>query len=218
MGINENQPNSTETYMRSLLAREYERGLTPNGCAGFHGTSVETIEFAMKNGHIPGSTALAALTESVQPGDLFYFPPATVDNVDQLAAELTIYARNIAAVHFVLGKLQLDKDSPVYYNAAADLTQPHPFHPELYRNARKILGVSPTEAVALEKQASNRKGVVLGISEDVFQQYSSLPGDPGENDARIRTVNGLPVRFIRGIMPLGGEDSRILRSILKVDL
>src|SRR3989344_1618615 len=63
------------TDLQRYLVNEVNRGLTYDGCIGFHGTTMDTIMYVMKHGIIPGRTAPEQTGKyTIYSGDIHFWP------------------------------------------------------------------------------------------------------------------------------------------------
>jgi hypothetical protein len=192
-----------EQYITDFIIKQYNLGLTTKGCLGFHGTSLETLRFAIQHGYIPGSQSQLTTGENIKQGDLFFFPLTDTSKFQEIQDNTARYAKNIAMAHHILKHLNFDINDLNMMEAASELVSPQNLRPEFYKKSLETLKLTPNQAEQVGNEAYKMQGFIIGIDYRVTDLFSVLPGDLGENDMRIRTGWGLPIRYILGIKPLG---------------
>ncbi|MDP3882518.1 MAG: hypothetical protein Q8Q48_00475 [Candidatus Staskawiczbacteria bacterium] len=193
------------------LVRLFEVGLDSKDCIGYHGTSLEAIEFMIENGHLPGGKF-----KHIDSGEnwLYFSPKEPMRDdykgkgVDQLE-DAKGYAEDIAQSHFLLKQLGLDIENKnleikARYLATNDPNDPH--NPDAEYNFFIGLGIDKKLLDSSIKKARKRKGIVLGLSKKGLSDQTILPGDGGGEDMRVYVPNGLSIDFLSGLEPLGDEE------------
>lgn len=202
--------------VREHLKREAYRPINSDRCLGFHGMSLETLEYALETGFIPGRTGpekRLSPTYVVHPGDIYYY-----ENEDDLhGAE--IYAKQSAAQYYFASKLGLRLDYREDLDLALRLVN-NPMGPDGQDSAtvEKLMARQfPRQKIlATLAEANQQRGLVIGLHPNLIVMYpiencETLYGDDGW---RIITGSeGLPVKYIRGIRPLGEREKAFLNSI-----
>lgn len=190
----------------------FETGLDSNDCIGYHGTSLEAVEFMIENGHLPGGKF--EHIDSME--NWLYFSPKYPmrsdykEKASNPIEEAKGYAGYIAGSHFLLRELGLDIDNQEFENKARNLVADTPndmFNdPEAEHRFFQKMGINRESLDLLIKKARKRKGLVLGLSEERMSFQIILPGDAGGEDMRVHIPDGLGVDFLSGLEPVGDEE------------
>jgi len=201
----------------------FEKGLDDTeDCIGYHGTSLEALQYLIENGHWPVSNLEGFYGDT--PGISFYPRKSQFSTFDLLgvnfpdekymAKEAANYAEQIARSHHLLRLLNLPIDDDAMEDNARNIANNSPddardpekeyrFFLEIVKD-KKILD----EAIA---KAKKRHGVVIGLSKSALGKGTVQHGDPG--DLRILTPSGVDLSFISGIEPMGQEEFDFLKNL-----
>lgn len=197
-------------------------------CIGYHGTSLEAIEYLIKNGGLPGNTMGGPGKLQNMPGTLNFFP---IDErfQKQFAGKLVTlkeageddpvhsidkYAENAAFIHRALSILDLPISNPNFYSALLQLhgtltamVDRESKLKEDLASAAKITGKSKKEIMAAVNKAKARRGIVIGLHQKIIDSGLKIGlGDHDEGDLQIHLTAGLTPDLISGLDPLGKEE------------
>ncbi|MDP1722553.1 MAG: hypothetical protein Q8L37_05070 [Candidatus Gottesmanbacteria bacterium] len=197
------------------IKNQYRTGLRPDGCLGYHGTSIQTLQNVLETGVVPGVTGKENPTRFNRPhnGDL-YFWPSDYEELDQNAIALAAsYATAIAQSHALLQLLKLDATHDTYARAARNILRDSP---EFQNEYMEMLGVSldPSALQEYMRQAMQYKGVVIGINSYAQLKYHVVDVEPDDDGCRLETNGeGLPYHFIHGIEAMGPMEREFLDTL-----
>ena len=193
----------------------FERGMDTKDSVGYHGTSIESIEFLLENGHLPGGY------DPEDGGNYLYFWPkkskfegnplhdGLIEEKDALGMA-EYYADELAKTHFLMKRFGLDMDDGKKTRMVRDLFSPVS-HDEAYKSLLD-LGIDKKELDFEIRQAEKRKGVVLSLNSNILESHSALPGDT-EEDLRIAIPEGLKLDFISGLEPMGDKEWKYFENL-----
>lgn len=212
-------PEQVDPAVRDYVVNEYRRGLTGDGCIGLHGTSLETIQYLLANGVLPGGIKNHRMDD--EPGEVFYTPLKHTGTISSVDIEMsTWYAKKNGARHFLSSQLNLDLSKPqshVIVNRLANHTSvPLADNPK-FQKLFTTKGWHPSEIQNLVELAEEQKGIIVGIRTQVSSRYQISNTDRlgGYNDGpRIITKGkGLPFTNILGILPLGDREQQFFDTL-----
>lgn len=205
-----------ETERQRKLIELFERGLDDEDAIGYHGTSLESIEYLIRNGHLPGGTFENPPKHEVQPGDFYFFPnkakfpehplASTFHDADTAIDKAAIYAQDIAEEHYLMKKLGLDFSNMKLRNAARWVTEGYTVDSETCYRLLLAQGLSKGNLDRAIKEARGRKGVVLGLGPSMIEQHLPMEGDKGHGDLKIHLPAGLDISFLSGLEPIGQQE------------
>lgn len=186
-----------------------------------HGTSV----FALTLGKLVGRTfrEKEASDFSPQEGDLY-----VIDSRDIAALEdVSFHAGVAAGSHFILDKLGVDSRDPECYKAVREIlsvpgltsVKDIPFNRDtekLYKLLFTERMMNPDAFVRLVHESLAWKGVILALDPVLKSPaYNFREGDD-TFDYRISVPRGgLPLKFIKGLTPLGKKDEEYLNKVFQ---
>lgn len=206
----ENPEAQKEERVKKLIDL-FEMGLDSDDCIGYHGTSLEAIEFMIENGQLPGGKFGHIDSDD----SWLYFSPKEPmrddykgRGLDQLE-DAKGYAEDIAQGHSLLKQLGLDIGNKDFEIKARHLATNDPNDlndPDAEYNFFLGLGIEKKLLDKSIKKARKQKGVVLGLSKKGLSDQTILPGDKGGEDMRVHVPNGLSIDFLSGLEPLGDEE------------
>ena len=78
------------------------------------------------------------------------------------------------------------------------------------------MGFTRAQLLSAREKALKYKGVLFGLHRDMLDQYPILLGDTGEGDLRVRTRDGIDIKFISGFYVQGKKEMQILNRIKKI--
>lgn len=207
------------------LVDELDRGLTYDGCIGFHGTTIDTLMYVINHGIIPGRTTGEWTGKyTINQGDIHFWPiDKPTDNwiaygglrYDPIK-RCEGYAGRKAADFALLRLLGLSVDSlGELEKIAGEVTNVYS------RSRREMLqrlvnmGYGENQVEETVVQALKYKGIIVGLDQSVINTYILEDvGKLGDDGWRISTRGrGLPYRYIRGIKLLGPKEREFLDSL-----
>lgn len=218
------------------VVRLWQRGLETDDCIGYRGVSLETIEYLIESGAIPGYARAAyegASVELPQPGDIYFLPRLqtfpfeklpgllTSDRIPPDAFEFALQgcismAESRAWGHNFAKRLGLDIgiysfEASVYVEDFDSRKHIMDFH--VIRKEFKDKGVSTRAMRKVALLARRRKGVVIGLKKEALDFYVPQEGDLG-TDFRINPgTDGLSYTFLSGIKPLGSVEENFFNNL-----
>lgn len=213
-----------------LLVR---RGVPTNDCVGYHGTSMEAIEYLITHGNLSGATY--EHVEGLEIGEFYftprldYFPknhpflrryPSWKEHInqrntgdDEKLQNAAHYATNVAETHYFLRRLGIDFAADDYYLAARRLFHAidYPFSPFsadrlTFLNRFEQVGYTTSELLTIIGEARRRKGIILGIKHTILSHFDIQPGNDGYNDVKIYIPKGLSFEFLSGASPQSTQE------------
>ena len=130
--------------------------------------------------------------------------------------EVAGYAEGIAASHYFLKTLGLDWENEHYARMARALTggfeddDTDQFCEELARR-----GITRERLGQVLKVAHERRGVIVGFTEDILHHYSWADGDDLA-DIKLSCQEGLDPSFLAGLESIGEEASEFFVELEKM--
>lgn len=233
------QQNQEMQERAAQIARFFEIGLNnEENTGGYHGTSIEAVMHLIEYGVLPGARTTDSPDTDVETGNLHFFPqPNKVEELfpgwERLDPEAAIrekrgpatYAYLTARLHYFLARsgLGLDCNNKVirsYADIIYERAYPSGIIIEKEDELLSVcesLGVPRERAKQLLTESVKRKGVVLMFASNVLTtEYSPELDDEGDELAlKIHVPNGLPLKDIAGIEPMGQEEYNFLERIQK---
>ncbi len=197
------------------LVKLFEAGLDDEEeTIGYHGTSLEAIQYMIKNGHLPGGMAVSPQGEAVQGDTLFFYPAPGYKPILQFETNDAVidacrsYAGILAEVHYAMGKFGLDINDWQQVSMIKSLVVLGRGDPE-FDEASAFLqarGFKKNYIFKIIREAEQRKGVVLALSKKMLDRYS--PQDAGETGAEymVHIPEGLNVSEICGLDVKGQQE------------
>ncbi len=227
----EDKTNSEITHIKRLMEL-FELGLgNTRRTIGYHGTSIESMQYLIRTGHLPGAVGenIAASPENSwlpQKGDLYFYPlkskfPGYDPDISKYFPDETHvidsvvgYASDIAESHCFLMKLGLGLDN-LEYNIGARNLMCGMFRNEIREFKEKLIsiGINNADIDQAVKEAKKRKGIILGLSTTLLRQYQPKDGDKHEGDLRFTFPKGLDYKYISGLEPLGEEEFNFFKNL-----
>lgn len=215
--------------LRKFLAliRDVEKeGVEPlPDTIGFHGTSQKTIDYILEYGSLPGGVFHYEEKDFPSKGDIYFSPlprkvPKEVSirippESDQSAFDNAEGYSEIGSRNsYLLEKLGMDPFDPKYYQWAVEIQAPSPKLTNLKDGPSevRVLTFEKIDRALDEIDAEGHLGYVLGLSTEVTDLYDVSPGDSGD-DLRIHVPQGLPLRLITEIYPLGPVEQDFVKSL-----
>ncbi|TAK96308.1 hypothetical protein EPO05_02185 [Patescibacteria group bacterium] len=222
LGENEVKKSEQEKVEKHI-AMSFERGMDAEERIGYHGTSLESLQYLLKFGHLPGA-AEADSTLGYQRGDLFFFPrkdkffnqhadDAYMEEKEAIE-ETEVYAGILARAHFIIVSLGLDLNNPENQQVGRALSMGLDNEAEeLIDQLSAKLKKSRRSIEKIISDSKKRKGVVVAIADKAIYDFSVGSGDDGEQDLYLRCPVGLSYKYIAGIKPIGQGERYFFEKI-----
>lgn len=206
----------------SLIKDDLDRDET----ALLHGTSVEAALSLLRNGSLRPEAPFSDCPDIYSPKDHLFFvpyPPGLKGHElydrykhlkwgDDVAEQAISYARLNAHSHYIVSNVGFWPEYLLEY----DLTNPYlGGYQEGAKNFESELnkrGFPSGSAVKILKKASERKGVVLGLSKDILELPIEPDKDDPEQAIQLYAPDGLDGKYINAIIPLGKVDRQELEK------
>lgn len=227
----------------SRVSECFQEGLsTIENSLGYHGTSIQAIQYLLREGRLPPTTHASCGWLGPPDGEsprgisgpgCFYFMPVAQHFPDHANFEHFVstrsaislagdYARTNAFTHALLEKLNLNFDDSVHYQLCSEIaeawiegrTAPEArFHAlQMYPQLADDPRLGETRAIAAIRQAKDARGVIIVLERCADQIFSVVNGDVPE-DLALDARNGIPLEAIRGIEPRGDAEFDFLDSL-----
>lgn len=221
------------------LVSAYENTGEPNPqCIGYHGTSLETIKYVLKNGILPG-TMIRTNQQTAKdysgwhPYGTLYFCP-TIEGLpfpnkeyapytlQEALEETSGYAEDSAQSHRFLAMLNLPFDDPISKSASLFLTNDYfPGDEESEKVLQGLLKERPNlqrshiELVLEHIKILQPKGFVLGLNRALLdsKDITKLDLEDDESEFRMHVPNGLNFKYICSIEPMGPTERESLNGL-----
>lgn len=204
------------------LYKESQRGLTTKDCIGLHATSIITLQRSIETGLIPGNTVFNDIKKPhVKLGDLCYVP-IDIDGIWEAIESIEYYADAIAFNHSLLSQLNIRLDNPHFDALASELG----FVLKMEQREGRELSWEEVDECAEDFgfeseifrtaffEASETKGVIIGLDASIAEVFPiEVDEDISSHALRMRTGKGMPVKFIRGIAPMGPVEKELLSKM-----
>lgn len=183
---------------------------TAQTIGGWHGTSLEAMERALRLGALAPSSVAHG---KAAPGHLFFYPAQAEDFDPHLVLEAQLhgrggaiqYAHGSAAYHYLIKECGLDFADSKHHllvMETIDCIESDP-RAKYTRDALTELGISSKRQMELVRSVTERKGFLIAISREALEKWRPTDGDQPGIDEKIFVPAGLPFRFISAIQPLG---------------
>lgn len=201
------------------VAELFEIGLDDEEqTAGYHGMSLETLQFLIEQGHMPGYSRPEA-SSFVDPGDLFFVAiPECFPNFDKLTQtgqyespdqHAAGYANDLGKNHYILKQLGLPFNDTQLLRAVMQAEN----DPESFELLLEKSGKTRAEIQKIFRDAKKRKGIVIALSKDLFTPEKLIRYGNDEADLRIQIPQGLTLEHIVGIEPQGQAELKFLQKL-----
>ena len=198
----------------------YKAGLDKTeNTVGYHGTSVEALEFLIKNGNLAGATTL----KDSQRRELHFFPVNGMEEmipgleefgIDQAIKEVESYASMNAVQHFLIKSIgeKLDDKKMVedYHNYG-------PINNKSSEIENYLLdrGLSDSQKQKLTRESLKLKGVIISLNRKILQGNVELGSDVFKNSALVNIKGGVTLDMINGIHTEGEREKDFFRKLLE---
>ncbi len=187
---------------------------------GWHGTSLEAIEHALRRGAIAPSAIAHA---KAAPGHLFFFPATPVDFNPHTDLTLQLhgrggaigYAEGSAAYHFIIKRFGLDFAKYEDHRVAMDVLDGILYAPrsKYTRATLSELGIAAGQERLFIEEVKSRKGFLIAIARSTFEQWKPSEGDQPGIDEKIFVPAGLPFDALAAIQPLGAVEHAFIERL-----
>lgn len=187
---------------------------------GWHGTSQEAIEHALRRGAIAPSAIAHA---KAAPGHLFYYPATPIDFNPHTDLTLQLhgrggaigYAEGNAAYHFIIKRFGLDFAKYEDHRIAMDVLDGIEYAPrsKYTRATLTELGIAAGQERLFIEEVKSRKGFLIAIARSAFEQWKPSDGDQPGVDEKIFVPAGLPFDAIAAIQPLGAVERTFIERL-----
>ncbi len=203
---------------KKKLASLFESGLDSEDCIGYHGTSLEALEYMIEHGYLPGNSDQDKINA------IHFYPlrsafkdvHSNTPLEENVVKEAAGYASDISGEHYFLKKLNIpfDNEETRLKSRYLVIGCPNdPSDPNAEYNYFLKMGVDKRALDEALFEARKRKGVVLSFNNEIVKSFKIMPGDPG--DLKIITPNGLSLDYISGIEPMGQKEWDYLEKLQK---
>jgi hypothetical protein len=227
-------PEARRKFLSDLFKRTGEGGRRRD-VVMYHGTSVETLEYLIEHGALPGQ---AADTELHPKGSVFTVPDVRripyaknpskwlqlniPPDEAMTLADAELYANLVAERHYVMRELGISMTVPDTEEALQHLLYGDEADPDIISD--EPVRVRMEELLALPRirevlaAAKGRKGVILGIKRSAIVDDPELEGfglgDPGEGDVKLMTgTKGLKIEHLGEVRALGTDGTEFFERI-----
>jgi len=189
---------------RSLVAAAFRKGIDRGDASvlGYHGTSVQALEEAMRTGGLPVTRGAGGVFGGPAYKGVIYGIHIVPNHLNTVVKEMEFrrkpfddpfndalgWARFVAERHHLMKSRGLDLSRIAHHRAADDIM--NLVEPEKATRRIKLLQAEP---------GSIRAGVVLAISEEASRRFKIIQGGDG-NDINVMTKS-LPLGLVTGIEP-----------------
>lgn len=189
---------------RSLVATAFRKGINRGDASvlGYHGTSVQALEEAMRTGGLPVTRGAGGVFGGPAYKGVIYGIHLVPNHLNPVVKEMEFrnqpfddpfddalrWARFVAERHHIMKSRGLDLGRITHHRAADDIM--NLVEPERATRGMKLLQSEP---------GSIRAGVVLAISEEAAKRFRIMQGGDG-NDINVMTKS-LPLGLVTGIEP-----------------
>ena len=199
---------------RKKLVKLFEKSMDAKGSIGYHGTSLEAIEYLIEHGYLPGRKF--DNTGSNQNFVYFYprksaFPKnskLTGDYIpdEKLIEDTSTYSKSVAGAHYFMKAFGLDiADSEVEDRAGALLGSGE----QNWKPAEQYFldkGIQKEKLYEVIELARKRKGVVLSLKKKILKEHEVSRGDVEGEDVKIAVPEGLSLEMLAGLEPMGEQE------------
>jgi hypothetical protein len=224
----ENKDRENKKEVEEHLVEVFEKGLEDEECIGYHGTSLEAVEYMLEHGHLPGSCE-ADSEYGYEKGSLFFYPRKAAfpdypgsenffDNDEDAIRDTKVYADIIARFHYIVKALGLDLGNPEHQYLGRVLGEGD--SPEAEEIIAKLIterGKTRQEIKDILRDAQKRKGVVISLDKKILEKHKLGAGDDSlaGQDLRVICPEGLDFMNISGLEPAGQEEWDFFKTLVK---
>lgn len=236
--VAEFQKNTPEINSRpereKFLLQLYERGITTKDCVAFHGTSLESIQYLLDHGFLPGHTGAPDNHYNLpQTGDIYFYPRKNIfpfrkypqlklvernissGEVTMTGRKFEIGAEIVARNHrfFSLLNKPLNSEETTKYSVSELIDSVLSNDMEETKLIAQKLETTEEQLKKAALEAVKRHGILLGLKRDALSYFLLSPGD-GEVDFRLHTKeNGLALNCLSGLKVLGDEEKKFFEDL-----
>ncbi len=225
----ESSTNTSEKNKRmQFLSNGFSQGLNDPNIIAYHGCTLDTIQYLLEHGKMPGATRNRLATTKEGNPEISVFPiSATTDyearvgfGGDTALEGASSYAGASAEIVTFSRSLGLDPhaNAETMARIVPDMENEQIIS-ELNRVGRQVTVAEIEKARKITKSSKNG-GVVIGISKEAFERYkhrsATSRGEKGEE--LIEVPDGLPIQYIVGIEPMGNTEYQFFENLQKESL
>jgi len=148
-------------------------------------------------------------------GDLWFYPAKskfinhpllhTFHDESEITEKTELYANSCAFEHYFLKAFNLDFNDTVVMDDVIGLLIASPYSSAAFKRFVES-GIKRSDLVKTIRESHKRKGVVFSLKEELLHDFTPMDGDKGEGDLKINCPDGLPIRFLSGLEPLGQQE------------
>jgi len=124
---------------------------------------------------------------------------------DKSICSASFYAKYNADMHYAISNVQFKPEdiSTISNNEDKNLIMP-----EIRKN-----GYNFKYFIKLMKECEQRKGVLIGFNEKIFEKNIERDQDVPKNEVGIHLPKGISIDYISGIQPLGLIEEKIIKNL-----
>ena len=201
-----------QTDNKRRMYNAFSQGLDSFEIVAYHGTSLQALKRVIKTGRQVNDNC------TYRQGDIFVYPISAraklpfereiCDEAEVLEGAKS-YAENTARDHYLAEVLGIDLSVPTQVRGIFEGNIE-----DLRTSLHKITGKSYgwNEAVRLYEKIKQKRGIVLGYSQRIFERGEPMP-DPEEGMEMSVRVLHVDIESIIGIEPLDQESYDFLTSL-----
>jgi hypothetical protein len=214
------------TYTQTVIDCFHESLSNPGKSAGYHGTSIQTVRYAILHGRIPSSSPLS-VTDT--PGRFYFFPNPlhfpnqsrsdTICSTENPIESAKSYAKTNAFIHAVMERLRFSLDDKAQYEACFEVDSRGYYDSTMEligwirENHAPVFGRFSDSALEDAINAATlQKGVILVLDLSVRDILQVCEGDV-DTDLSLDAPSGISLDLIRGIKPLGDREFDFLNRL-----
>ena len=237
LGLRTPDNPSSQEYREVQLLQLLQSDIQADSCIAYHATSIETLEYMLRCGGLPGTTCedfLGSSPLSPKAGDLYCmprletFPFERLEDSEDLLKDFpsdpsnyALYtcrdiADGIARPHRFLNLLDLDISTHGQngHFIVNDYGYDTPDY-EIALEEFQILGFSEKALIKAIEVSSNRAGVVVGIRKEAVDAFRVSRGDSGW-DIRFNLMpDGMGIEFLSAVEPQGREEIAFFQQLAR---
>ncbi len=209
-------PETLRAERKKIIVELAAKDLNSPDIIAYHGLSIETLEYLINQGCLPGDTVNS---DPKNIGNLFFFPRETQNPIERAASVAGIIAQH----HHASSKLELPIDNPDYHELLTGLWG-NTFKPEdkekfiqsdWVTGLKKIFEkTKKTEDELFDAllEAQDYRGFVVGLNKKTLTDFKKNPGDSPE-DFYINCPFGLDIKYLSALRPLGKKEQEFIESL-----
>lgn len=225
-------PETTTAIM--TLLQLYRNGLDKGNPIGYHGCSLETIEYAIQQGNIPGGRSS---TPGIPPRSLYFaaitpdaFEHTNPDEEERAFArrygsfhtkeagfkKAHYFAKNAGSINRFIALLGLDLSSGSIHSDANNLfMDARDWRAMSRREARTFFhkkGFTDKDLAHAMHESRKRKGVILGVKKTLVEDFPVI-GAHGPEDYGVVSDHGFSLDYFTGLQCIGPEEETFFKQL-----